>query len=251
MNEPERWLRDPTAPKELASLLEVAQAVGPTSAQKAALATQLGAGSGVFWTLPTIMKAILTGGLVLGVGSATYQMGSAPAAATHARPPSGHVARAAEPSYAPPFPMAASSATPNPGSAEPSPVPKASVATAAAPEPQRDDSTRKVPSARASSPRVLAPRQATGHAAPSVVRVDRPSEARLLASARAALTKDPEKALKFVRQHQALYPQGMLAQEREVLKVSALRQAGQDAEAQEAAASFRKTHPDSVHHLER
>jgi len=75
----------------------------------------------------------------------------------------------------------------------------------------------------------------------------RPSEVELLERARRALASDPKRALTLTRQHQSLYPQGALRQEREVIAIEALRRLGAPAQASERAGSFEQRYPDSAH----
>lgn len=74
-----------------------------------------------------------------------------------------------------------------------------------------------------------------------------PSEATLLASARSALKSDPARALRLTQQHRELYPTGVLAQEREVIAIEALRKTGDVAAARSRADNFRAQHPSSIH----
>ncbi len=74
-----------------------------------------------------------------------------------------------------------------------------------------------------------------------------PREAELLLSARKQLHSDPRGTLVLLEQHAALFPNGMLAPEREVLAIEALRKSGRDAEASERLARFRAHYPDSPH----
>lgn len=73
------------------------------------------------------------------------------------------------------------------------------------------------------------------------------SEASLLEAARAALSTNPERALLLTRQHGAQFPHGALAQEREVIAISALRRLGRNSEADARAAHFDAAYPKSVH----
>ena len=81
----------------------------------------------------------------------------------------------------------------------------------------------------------------------SSAEASKPSEAALLDAARRALAKDPERTLAYASRHRALYPQGMLAQEREVLVVEALRKLGRASEAKQHDDEFRSRYPSSIH----
>ena len=73
------------------------------------------------------------------------------------------------------------------------------------------------------------------------------AERRLLARAQAALGRGrPEAALEALEEHVSRYPKGALAEEREALEVQALRQAGEEEQAQRAAETFLKRWPRSI-----
>lgn len=74
-----------------------------------------------------------------------------------------------------------------------------------------------------------------------------PSELRLLKHAREQLAKNPGQSLALCRQHQRLYPNGQLAQEREVLLIEALTRLNRDREAGQRRTQFGKAFPDSAH----
>lgn len=74
-----------------------------------------------------------------------------------------------------------------------------------------------------------------------------PSELRLLTQARDQLGKNPQQSLALCREHQRRYPQGQLAQEREVLMIEALTRLRRDQEASQRRNQFGKTFPDSPH----
>ncbi|MEZ4310943.1 MAG: hypothetical protein R3F14_23115 [Polyangiaceae bacterium] len=73
------------------------------------------------------------------------------------------------------------------------------------------------------------------------------AEARLLLQARAELARDPHKALRATEDHGAAFAGGVLAEEREVLRIEALLRLGRVEEAKRAAAGFRAAHPQSSH----
>jgi TolA-binding protein len=105
-------------------------------------------------------------------------------------------------------------------------------------------------------PLVVAPIESVAVAAPSAsVRVEEPpkpasslrAERLLLETASAALMKgDHASAIAALKQHQARYPKGELAQEREVLLVQALKASGDSAGADERAKDFKKKFPGSL-----
>jgi hypothetical protein len=74
-----------------------------------------------------------------------------------------------------------------------------------------------------------------------------PREVDLLFAARKEMRRDPSAALRFLEQHAERFPHGMLAPEREVLAIEALRKLGRGAEAERRLARFRIEYPDSLH----
>lgn len=75
----------------------------------------------------------------------------------------------------------------------------------------------------------------------------RPTEVAILEQARRALKSNPSRALALTRQHRNLYPQGMLAQEREVIAIEALKNLKRDQEAKARAGEFEEKHGGSAH----
>jgi outer membrane protein assembly factor BamD (BamD/ComL family) len=69
----------------------------------------------------------------------------------------------------------------------------------------------------------------------------------LLASARKLLASDPAASIGLLRQHAALYPNGMLSQERDVLLIDAKARMGKIEEARKSAEDFLRDNPDSAH----
>lgn len=74
-----------------------------------------------------------------------------------------------------------------------------------------------------------------------------PTEAQLLEHARQALGANPARALSLVKRHQALFPGGVLKQEREVIAIEALRRLGASEDANKRAADFATRYPGSAH----
>lgn len=72
------------------------------------------------------------------------------------------------------------------------------------------------------------------------------SEAVLLQQANAALKTQPARALALTQEHRVHFPAGRLIQEREVIRIEALRKLGRSAEAERAARSFEQRFPDSA-----
>jgi hypothetical protein len=96
---------------------------------------------------------------------------------------------------------------------------------------------------------VVEPSVVAEPAPPKHAAVTKPSEGQLLSRAKALLSESPSKSLALLAQHERLYPDGVLAEEREVLKVRALQNTGRTDAAAKQAREFKKSHPDSVHHL--
>lgn len=74
-----------------------------------------------------------------------------------------------------------------------------------------------------------------------------PTEAELLEAARAALQADAQRALALVREHGSRYPSGVLAQEREVIAIEALKRLGRVGDARRRAEQFDRAYPGSAH----
>jgi hypothetical protein len=74
-----------------------------------------------------------------------------------------------------------------------------------------------------------------------------PSEIELLARARAEPASHPRATLRLCAQHEALHPQGVLREEREVLAIDALLATDALTAAEARARRFRRDFPHSVH----
>jgi hypothetical protein len=61
------------------------------------------------------------------------------------------------------------------------------------------------------------------------------------------LPSNPGQALALGREHERVFPRGVLGQEREVLVIDALWRLGRKVEARALARSFAARHPNSVH----
>ncbi len=75
----------------------------------------------------------------------------------------------------------------------------------------------------------------------------KPSEASLLDAARKALQSNPRQALALTDKHRALYPKGMLVQEREVIAIEALRRMGATDAADQRNRAFDAQYPTTIH----
>jgi hypothetical protein len=113
-------------------------------------------------------------------------------------------------------------------------LPAAAAPLAAAPplQPARSEAKRAAPP----------PTQRKRPAAPAG-----PSEAELLERAELALSTDPGRALALTREHLRRFPEGALAEEREVIAIAALERTGQKQAAAAKAQAFARRYRGSVH----
>jgi len=205
------------APEELRSLLEHAKRDVPTDHDLTRLAAAL-APLAATTTITTATAAKVVGALLVGgalVGGGAWVLGGP------SGPESGGVPRA----------VSSATAQPPAAPAQPAPEPEATPtveteSSAAEPEPS-------VTSASKRSPGVSASRG--------------PTEADLLQSAQAALRSNPGRALALAREHQRRFPNGALAQEREVIAIEALSKLGRTDDARSRAGRFKEQYPHSAH----
>ena len=223
MSEPPdpKRLSDAAQPSELGRLLSSATRDVPADRQIAALAERLG---GVLGPATPRGPSVL---LKLGIpaGLAALIAGGVFATRTHSAPPTSQspaasessrtVQRAAQPEL---NPSALPVATPPPSAVS---APGANVL--------RGPSLSPEPAKSAASPARAA------------------SEPELLERARRALSSNPSLALALTNQDAALFPHGVLLQEREVIAIEALRRLKRTAEADRRAAAFGKAFPGSAH----
>lgn len=73
------------------------------------------------------------------------------------------------------------------------------------------------------------------------------AEHRLLSAARKALATNPGRTLALAQEHAQRFPNGVLAQERDVLLIQALEGLGDHADAAKRAQDFEERYPDSPH----
>jgi hypothetical protein len=73
------------------------------------------------------------------------------------------------------------------------------------------------------------------------------TEAEFLERARGALGQSPSAALSLANQHRARYPSGVLAEEREVIAIEALKRLGRSAEAERRVEAFSRRYPGSAY----
>ena len=225
MNEPTPLRDDPDAPQALLDMFEAAKQVHPTVAERAALGAKLGIGSGLF-AVP-VAKWLVGSALVVGGGLAFVTGQTEPTGAPQPTVQSAPIEK--RPAVPQPIqPSGVSVDAPKPSATEES-------------EPPRSRPQAMVESGKAEESRPkVAPKTAAATSA-------QPSEAQLLSAARGLVGKDPKRALRILAQHESLYPRGILSQEREVLRVRALKESGQVSSAERQAEEFRKNHPDSAH----
>ncbi|MBS2019703.1 MAG: hypothetical protein JST00_42970 [Deltaproteobacteria bacterium] len=145
-------------------------------------------------------------------------------------PPAPSTARVEPPSTAP---STAGTTTPTPSALAPSSLPDAPLPTPSAPIAQAS-ATSSIPSPSASS----------AASSPS----DLGREQALIDTARAALARgNGQGALAAAREHEARFPRGRLAEDRELVIIQALESSGQHAAAVERAERFRKAYPASLY----
>jgi hypothetical protein len=74
-------------------------------------------------------------------------------------------------------------------------------------------------------------------------------EAELIEQARQQLQNNPARALALTKRHRRVYPNGMLAPEREVIAIEALARLGERQAAEKRAEAFSAAQPHSIHDL--
>jgi hypothetical protein len=97
----------------------------------------------------------------------------------------------------------------------------ADVALPVAVEPATTTPSALPQQAHAKAPRVIPSATATATTTPAAIAPSSPREGLLLLRARAVLTSDPSRALAFVREHAAEFPDSQLAPEREKIRALA------------------------------
>jgi len=228
-DDPER-LANATPPSPLGELFASAARDLPSNEQLARLAAQLGPILNGAPSAPTAPSGTSLG-VKLGIGAGALALlvgaGLALRGATQTRT----VSSAAHSAAAPLASAVSAVSAPTPSNSTPLAVESAPIA---------DD---------ASAPRALdkpgTPANTASSKASSVQ--SKPSEASLLEQARRALATSPSYALQLANQHRALYPHGVLTQEREVIAIEALRKLHRGSEADQRATGFSKSFPGSAH----
>ena len=197
-------------------------------------------GPWVPWVAGTVLAAAAAALLVLAVGdsdvTAVQDHGLQQAPNT---PESAEGIRAKqEPAPARRTATAAAASPDSPAEAVPTEV-LAPLPLAPEPEPPAPSTPRR----STATPRKAPPLETPTVASPTSLA----EETRLLDRARRAVVENrPKDALSLLRDAQSKFPTGVLRQERAVLRVVALCDAGKLAEGRKAAASFLRTHPQSA-----
>ncbi|WP_437337585.1 hypothetical protein [Sorangium sp. So ce394] len=229
MSDPKRWKQEGGgAPLGARELLLAASRPRPmtsaelarTAARVAPLATSAGAGA----TVPMWIKGIF---LAVGLGAG--------GAGLYAALDDGR--SAAAPLTDLPLEQLFSSARGGLPAAAPPPAPEPAPAPAAEPAP--------APVARREAPRNARPAAPAPDAIAAVDNDDLVRESNLVDQSRAALAQDPAAALAALARHEADFPKGRLAEEREFIAIRALMRLGRADEARARAAAFVARYPSS------
>lgn len=237
----------------MAELLRAARDVGPTASQKAALAAHLGvAGHASWWGLAAKGLAVVAvaGGGALGVAaglSSSQQAEQASLPGLVSTPRNGADSEADASSPPDSLESQLSKARPSAEAPPSAGVARDSLVVGSA-RVDQDELAGKASEPTGSRSELRPRSQEAGKK--TLAASAGPSEAQLLSAARAAIGERADRALRLLDDHERLYPRGVLAQEREVLRVRALKAAGDDAAASARAREFREAHPDSVHSTE-
>lgn len=235
--DPPRLAAADDTPASLRDALRMAREDTPSDADRAAVVMGLGAlmspaagGSGA--GAGSTSSGLLSGKLVAAVGGAALIVGGLAFMAGDREPP-------AQPAV---LDAPAVVVEPEPAPVAP-PIDTAPlVEEPPAPEPEKAPAVTKPLNAK--------PTKATAEPEPEPAEskpASKPSESSLLDAARRSLATQPERTIALANQHRALYPQGMLAQEREMLVVEALRRLGRTDEAKRHDDEFKSRYPSSMH----
>jgi hypothetical protein len=92
-----------------------------------------------------------------------------------------------------------------------------------------------------------APSPRATRALPATPKAEVGTELQLLQRARSLLRNDPSQALALTARHQREFPDSQFVQERQVIRIDALRALGRDDEAGKLGADFKQRFPDSAH----
>jgi len=227
--DPPRWADAPgSADPRLTSLFRAAREDVPSDRELEALAAQLGPALGSGASAPVSVKASLLA--KLGVGVALVVLGAGGVYYAHSRATRQASSPALQPALVAASPSAPAGVT---------------VAAPSSDQPANPLEAAPVPSAPSSAPAARA-----GNRLPSPGARDGSlgvDEATILEHARADLAANPAHALALTSEHAKLFPHGVLAQEREVIAIAALRRLGRTAAAERRAEAFDRSYPHSAH----
>ena len=225
-DDPER-LANATPPSPLGELFASAARDLPSNEQLARLAAQLGPILNSAPSAPTAPSGTSLG-VKLGIGAGALALLVGAGLALRGATQTSSVSNAVHGAAAP---VASAVSPPTPMISTPPTVESAPIADDASAPPALDKPGTPV--------------NATSKKSSSVQ--SKPSEASLLEQARRALATSPSYALQLTNQHRALYPHGVLTQEREVIAIEALRKLHRGSEADQRATGFSKSFPGSAH----
>jgi hypothetical protein len=235
------------ASRALRGALHAARADGPDARRLAAIAAGLSLGAAA---LP-IASAGADAGAAAGAGSGGVAAAGGLkvkalllAAATAVGAAGGGIYWRRHQAPAPPAPPTAPAPAAGP-TITPLPAPEAPAPEVPAPEAAAPAPLRAPPRP---ARRVAAPKPAAAPAEPPAPpAADIAAETRLLDQAKAALARDPAGSGRLAAEHERLFPQGLLAQEREVIAIEALVRAGALEAARARADGFVRRFPRSAH----
>ncbi|WP_438035967.1 hypothetical protein [Sorangium sp. So ce204] len=249
MSDPKRWNQEGGgAPPGARELLRAAAPIRPmtsaelarTAARVAPLETAAGAAAGA--TMPAWIKGIfLAAGIGAGGAGLHAALGEAPSAAATIAPPPVLTDLPLERLLS-----RAENRMPAEAPAAEAPVAEAPIAEAPVAEAPAAEAPRPTPSAlHREAPRSPRPAAPAPEATAAADRDDLVRESNLVDASRASLAQDPEAALAALERHQAEFPKGRLAEEREFIAIRALVRLGRADEARARAAAFFALYPSS------
>lgn len=222
--------------REPASGQSAETASGPRRAASRPESEQVGALAGAGRGARVSSWKLASGGAIaaaLAIGVLGPRLLEEPGGAEPAPPPAQHVPA-----------LPASGERPSSGAEPEGRLEPESVDVAPSVEPQRDEpAAASPPRAPAEVRRAHGERRAAKPAPPARAL----DEASLLRRAQAALGERPGQALSLAREHARRFPDGALAQEREVIAISALERLGREREAAARAQAFERRWRGSVH----
>jgi hypothetical protein len=227
--DPPRFSEDAAAPGSLAFALRSARRHAPTSDELRAMAAALPVGPPPAPTTPLSTGPSMS--LKIGVGVSILALIGAGA---------GVALREAAPR--------SSTATEVPSVAAPSRAESSEPAMERIAAISASEATPELPEERASASASQPARSGVVTPTLSTAAADEgPSEAALLLSAKGALATNPERALALTQEHKRRFPNGKLAQEREVIAIQALQKLGRTGDAKAESDRFKEEHPGSIH----